>query len=245
MEPLAASDPLAEGRPPVPVRPGLWLFPPNRDTRGGSAWMLETEACDLLIDCPALTPATLAVLEERRRRRPAGEGWIVLTGRDGHGRCRQLQQALGWPVVVQEQEAYLLPKLPELRSFGERLDLTPDLSLLWTPGPSPGACVLHWAGGAAGSGLFCGRLLQPLAPRRLGPLRDGRCFHWPRLLRSVAGLPERLPPGCPDWIASGAALGALRGEKLVRDGALLLAELAERIRAGEFDGVAVGGLSGC
>ncbi|MEB3332869.1 MAG: MBL fold metallo-hydrolase [Synechococcaceae cyanobacterium] len=235
MEALAAHDSEPQGRPPAPVLPGLWLFPPNRDSQGGSAWLLETETCDLLIDCPALTPAALGFLAERRRR-PDGEAWIVLTGRSGHGRCRQLQQALGWPVLVQEQEAYLLPGVVDLRRFGEQLELSPSLRLLWTPGPSPGASVLHWAGG--GGGLFCGRLLLPLAPGRLGPLRERRCFHWPRQLRSLAELPARLPPGSPQWIASGAALGALRGEKLVDGGAALLADLAARIRSGALDAVA-------
>jgi hypothetical protein len=74
-------------------------------------------------------------------------------------------------------------------------------------------------------GLFCGRLLVPLAPGRLGPLISRRTFHGPRQLRSLARLREWLPAGSPHWIASGAGLGALRGEKLVARGAELLAEL--------------------
>jgi glyoxylase-like metal-dependent hydrolase (beta-lactamase superfamily II) len=151
----------------------------------------------------------------------------VLTGRDGHGRCRRLQERLGWPVLVQEQEAYLLPGVAPLLPFGEALTLGPGLLLLWTPGPSPGACVLHVAASAsaAGDGLFCGRLLQPVAPDRLEPLHSRRTFHWARQLRSLARLRERLPQGSPDWIATGAALGALRGGRLVPKGAALLEAL--------------------
>jgi hypothetical protein len=84
------------------VLPGLWLFAPNRDSQGGSAWLLETPELDLLIDCPALSQANLAFLASRGRRADAaGSGRIVLTGREGHGRCRRLQEQLGWPVVVQ------------------------------------------------------------------------------------------------------------------------------------------------
>jgi glyoxylase-like metal-dependent hydrolase (beta-lactamase superfamily II) len=225
---LAPMDPAAlePGRPPQAVAPGLWLFAPNRDTQGGSAWLLETAGLDLLIDCPALTAANLAFLAERGRR-PGDPcaGRIVFTGRDGHGRCRRIQAQLGWTVVVQEQEAYLLPGVEPLLSFGSGLELGPGLRLIWTPGPSPGACVLHSTAGPAGDGLFCGRLLVPLAPDRLGPLGSRRTFHGPRQLQSLERLRRELPAGSPGWIATGAALGALRGGRLVAGGAGLLAAL--------------------
>ena len=222
------------GRPPQEVRPGLWLFPPNPEAHGGSAWLWETRAGSVLIDCPAHTEANLALLRERARR---GPGWIVLLGRDGHGRCRRLQESLGWPVLVQEQEAYLLPGVAPLLSFGAEHQLLEGLHLLWTPGPSPGAAVLHGRGGVAGpvDGLFCGRLLVPVAPRRLAPVPSPRGFHWPRQRRSVVALARGLPPGSPSWIASGAGLGALAGEVLVPDGARLLALLAAQCLAPETD----------
>ncbi len=240
---MIGSDP-EEGRPPQSVQAGLWLFAPNRDTQGGSSWLCEVGDGDLLIDVPAFTRANLEMLQQRCRQR---SGWIVLTGRDGHGRCRRWQEALGWPVLVQEQEAYLLPGVALLTSFADRFELLKGVRLLWTPGPSPGSCVVHvhldGPGATAGSGaepagtadssadgapldgLFCGRLLVPLAPQRLAPLRRRSCFHWSRQLRSVEQLRQWLPSGCPDWIASGAGLGALQGEKLVRSGAAQLAGL--------------------
>jgi hypothetical protein len=88
--------------------------------------------------------------------------------------------------------------------------------------------VLHVQEPGSGvDGLFCGRLLVPLAPGRLGPLPGRRTFHAPRQRRSLAHLARWLPAGSPAWIASGAGLGALRGEKLVEPGAALLAEFAE------------------
>jgi hypothetical protein len=212
------------GRPPRLVRPGLWLFAPNRDTQGGSAWWLDTPAGAVLVDCPAITEANLAFVAERAE---AG-GWIVLTGREGHGRIGKLRAVLPWPVLLQEQEAYLLPGLEGLVPFGRELTPSPGLRLLWTPGPSPGSCVLHAITPDSGDGLFCGRLLVPLADGGLGALRSRRCFHWPRQLASVSGLPRWLPAGSPAWIASGAGLGALRGEALVSDGAALLAALESR-----------------
>ena len=218
LPPEPASQPPSEpGRPPQQVRDDLWLFAPNRDSAGGSAWWLAQPGPDgsrgLLIDCPALTEANLRFLQER------GPGWIVLTGREGHGRTRRLQEAIGWPVLMQEQESYLLPGLQRLHTFVAEHTLSPEVRLLWTPGPTPGACVLL-AGGdhPADALLFCGRLLSPLAPGLLGPLRTSRSFHWGRWLRSLKGLRGWLPPDAPGWLASGAGLGALRGEKLVPDG---------------------------
>ncbi|MEI8250305.1 MAG: MBL fold metallo-hydrolase [Synechococcus sp. ELA057] len=214
-----------EGRPPVSVAEGLWVFPPNRETKGGSAWLLQSDGCTVLVDLPALNAVTIDWLQHRGGV-AAGERrtWIVLTGRDGHGRCRAWQEALGWPVIVQEQEAYLLPSV-RLESFSLEHRLAPGLDLLWTPGPSPGACVLHCHGGSAGDGLFCGRLLLPAGPGRLMPLRRRSTFHWPRQLQSLERLRRWLPAGSPDWIASGGGLGALRGEKRVGNGDSQLASL--------------------
>jgi glyoxylase-like metal-dependent hydrolase (beta-lactamase superfamily II) len=212
------------GRPPREVVPGLWLFPPNPRTHGGSAWFLETPGGGVLVDGPPESETTFAFLEARAQASP---GWIVLLGRDGHGACRRVQERLGWPLLVQEQEAYLLPGVRDLRPFGAEHQLADGLRLLWTPGPSPGAAVLHACGGVVGAvdGLFCGRLLVPVAPQTLAPLLSPRGFHGPRQRRSVTQLRRWLTPGSPEWIASGAALGALAGEALVRDGAALLGRL--------------------
>jgi glyoxylase-like metal-dependent hydrolase (beta-lactamase superfamily II) len=213
------AQPTAAGRPPRQVQEGLWLFAPNRDTQGGSSWWLEPSAAErsgVLIDCPAFNDANLAFLHQQ----PAGR--IVLTGREGHGRLRRFQEALGWPVHVQEQEAYLLPGAQQLIGFAEQTELEPGLRLLWTPGPSPGTAVLL----AEQPGiLFCGRLLSPLAPGQAGPLRTRRSFHWGRWLRSLDRLRAWLPPGQPHWLASGAGLGALRGEVLVPSARALLDQL--------------------
>jgi len=207
------------GRPPRLVQPGLWLFAPNRDTQGGSSWLLEGPGGPLLIDCPGLTEANLAFL---RQLGPGGT--VVLTSREGHGRCRRLQEVTGWSVVVQEQEAYLLPNLQQLVTFGSEHTVTADIRLLWTPGPTPGSCVVH-ARGPWGELLFCGRLLLPMGPGVLAPLRTLRCFHWPRTLASIEKLRCWLPPGSPMALACGGGLGALRGEVLVADGAALLAAI--------------------
>ena len=212
------------------MAPGLWLFAPNRDCRGGSAWLLETPHGAVLVDCPGITAANQVFLAERAA---AAGGWIVLTSREGHGRLRQLAPGLGWPGLVQEQEAYLLPGLSGLEPFGDERQLAPGLRLLWTPGPTPGSAVLHAVTPASGDGLFCGRLLVPVAGGGAVPLASRRCFHWPRQLASVERLRGWLPPESPSWIASGAGLGALRGKALVSHGAARLRAIDTTFRAGE------------
>ena len=163
----------------------------------------------VLIDCPPLTQATLTALKDL-----AGERLprILLTSREGHGRLRRLQERFGWPVLVQEQEAYLLPNVDPLQTFADDHTTVSGLRLLWTPGATPGSCVIH---APVADLLFCGRLLTPLGPGQLGPLRHGRTFHWPRQLASLDRLRDWLPPEARPALASGAGLGALRGERLV------------------------------
>ena len=201
---------LEAGRPPRQLRPDLWLFPPNRDSQGGSSWWLETGDAPALIDCPPLTEATITALEQLAQGRAAR---ILITSREGHGRLRRLQERFGWTVLVQQQEAYLLPDVKPLITFSDTHALAGGLHLLWTPGPTPGSCVVHAA--APANLLFCGRLLTPIAPGRLAPLRHGRTFHWPRQLRSLQRLRQWLPSNASPDLASGAGLGALRGEQLV------------------------------
>jgi glyoxylase-like metal-dependent hydrolase (beta-lactamase superfamily II) len=205
----------------------LWLFAPNRDSQGGSSWLLATAGGDLLIDCPGFTAANLEFLRGR-----GGEGILVLTSREGHGRCRRIQEATGWRVLVQEQEAYLLPTLRRLEVFAAEHHLAAGIRLLWTPGPTPGACVVH-AVGPWGDLLFCGRLLLAVGPGALAPLRTSRSFHWPRQLASIERLKTWLPAGSPAEIACGGGLGALRGEVLVHDGGALLAAIEGQALATE------------
>jgi glyoxylase-like metal-dependent hydrolase (beta-lactamase superfamily II) len=205
----------------------LWLFAPNRDSQGGSSWLLATAGGDLLIDCPGFTAANLEFLRGR-----GGEGTLVLTSREGHGRCRRIQEATGWRVLVQEQEAYLLPTVRRLEVFAAEHHLAAGIRLLWTPGPTPGACVVH-AVGPWGDLLFCGRLLLAVGPGALAPLRTSRSFHWPRQLASIERLKTWLPAGSPAEIACGGGLGALRGEVLVHDGGALLAAIEGQAPATE------------
>lgn len=206
---MTLSSVLEPGRPPQRVRDDLWLFPPNRDCRGGSSWWLNCDPEPVLIDCPPLTDATLAALQDLSAARHPR---ILLTSREGHGRIQRLQEHLGWPVLVQEQEAYLLPGVTPLDAFQKTHITAAGLRLLWTPGPSPGSCVVHAP--APWNVLFCGRLLIPMTVDTVAPLRHRRTFHWTRQLRSLEELRGWIPSDQCPALASGAGLGALRGDRL-------------------------------
>lgn len=209
-------DSLPTGRPPQEVAEGLWVFAPNRQSRGTVSWLLRTRTGPLLVDVPDITQANLALLSRQ------GDGRIVLTHRTAHGALRRLVQHLGWEVWIQEQEAYLLPTMA-VQTFCQEQELADDLVLYWTPGPTPGSCCLHWRGHQ--SVLFCGRLLQPQPNGHVAPVRTAHTFHWGRLLTSLARLRQWLGPDEPGRIACSTGLVHLSGAALVDRGASVLAEL--------------------
>ena len=198
------------GMPPKQLSADLWVFPPNKHTNGGTAWWLGCDPEPILIDCPPLTSSTIEALQKLSSGRAPR---IILTNRDAHGRISELQELLGWPVLVQEQEAYLLPGLSLLESFVDEHKTASEIRLLWTPGPTPGSCVVYAS--APWNVLFCGRLLIPVATDQLAALPNRRTFHWPRQQRSLAKLRKWLPRDARPLLASGAGLGMLSGKELV------------------------------
>jgi len=195
---------------PKKIREGVWVFPPNHSTKGGASWWLGCQPEPVLIDCPPLNSATLDALKRLSAGRKA---IILLTNREGHGRVRALQELLDWPVLLQEQEAYLLPGLKVVESFAEEHTTSSGVRLLWTPGPTPGSCVAYapepW------NVLFCGRLLIPVAFDRLDSLPNRRTFHWLRQQNSLKKMRQWIPPEARPSLASGAGLGMLGGQKLL------------------------------
>ena len=183
---MAMTTTLEAGRPPQQLRDDLWLFPPNRDSQGGSSWWLDLDPEPVLVDCPPLTEASLTALRQLAGTRSPR---ILLTSREGHGRLRRVQERLGWPVLVQEQEAYLLPNVEPLDTFAEEHTTVSGLRLLWTPGPTPGSCVVFAPASttAANHSPWC-------VPRRRCPTAP----HWagdrppvPAPAQAIPGAPER------------------------------------------------------
>ncbi|MEL7083484.1 MAG: MBL fold metallo-hydrolase [Cyanobacteria bacterium J06597_1] len=224
------------------VRPNIIAFRPNRETLGGTAYALNRsmepgntdghnhggpdKGGNVLIDCPAPTDDVCSVLEAL-----GGVRWLILTHRTAMGKpgssnacVAKLVRRFDCQVVIQEQEAYLLPDLP-LQTFSDRLELTPDLTVIWTPGHTPGSsCVLYRHDGGV---LFTGRHLLPNESGQLLPIRQPKTFHWPRQLCSIDHLLHAIDAPAPEWIGPGGNLGKLRGEKIMQGGRQLLEAAAQ------------------
>ena len=203
-----------DGQPPYT----LYAFPPNRDILGGTAYLIVGNDANILIDCPAWNEANLQFLQAH-----GGVRWLFITHRGGISKyVNEIQQSLDCEVVVQEQEAYLLPGLNPVQ-FRETFTFYPEAQALWTPGHSPGsACLYHQAYGGV---LFSGRHLIPSTKGEPTPLRIAKTFHWPRQLRSIQQLLEQFTPQTLSFICPGANTGFLRGDRAITQAYDRLAQL--------------------
>lgn len=200
--PLSIKSPLA--KLPTEILPGIFAFPPNRDTLGGTAYLIVTNSGNMLVDSPAWNDTNRQFIIDR-----GGINWLAITHRGGIGQAAQIATALNCEVIIQEQEAYLLPGL-KLTTFQDKFDINDSIHAIWTPGHSPGAMCIYYAG--AGGVLFTGRHLLPDSQGAAVPLRTAKTFHWPRQLRSVEAVWQQFPAQQPlSHICPGANAGLLRG----------------------------------
>ncbi len=205
----SSSNATTRAKHPQPVfdHDNTYAFPPNRETLGGTAYLIRaTAGANILIDCPAWTDANLDFISQQ-----GGVRWLVLTHRGGSSRVHDWQTRFECDVVLQEQEAYLLPQV-KTQTFHYDLPLTPEHRLLWTPGHSPGSACLYSADGGI---LFSGRHILPTRQGGAAPLRVSKTFHWPRQLQHIRRLLDEFTPQTLRYICPGANTGFLRGKRFV------------------------------
>lgn len=204
-------------KPPKLILPGnetnpstrIYAFPPNRETLGATAYFIVEEV-NILVDCPAWNGTNQHFLQQQ-----GGVQWLVLTHRGGIGQARELQQTFNCQILIQEQEAYLLPGL-RVTSFSQTFTLTARSRALWTPGHSPGSSCLYF--NEFGGVLFTGRHILPNPQRQLVPIKTAKTFHWPRQIKSVQKLLAEFSPETLEVICPGANIGFLRGQLPVYQG---------------------------
>lgn len=204
-------------KPPRSLWENIFAFSPNRDTLGGTSYFIVDNQANILIDSPVWDETTAEFLKEQ-----GGVKWLLITHRGGIGKAQKIQQAFGCDILIQEQEAYLLPESPVV-TFQYEFELSDRSVALWTPGHSPGSSCFYFAGNAGV--LFTGRHLLPNLQGQPLPLRTAKTFHWPRQIRSVRFLVERFSPQTLRYICPGANTGALRGDRFIDDAYQKLANL--------------------
>jgi hypothetical protein len=191
-------------KPPRLILERLFAFAPNRETLGGTAYFILEKAGNILIDCPAIEEENQQFLQEN-----GGVRWLFFTHRGGIGKqVKQMQAALGCDVLIQEQEAYLLPEIA-VTTFEREYAISDNCQAIWTPGHSPGSSCLYWQ--ACSGVLFSGRHLLPNTEGKPTSLRVAKTFHWPRQLQSVAALRDRFSSETLQYLCPGANTGFLRG----------------------------------
>lgn len=197
----------ALGKPPRLVLNNIFAFPPNRDTLGGTAYIIVKNTGNLLIDCPAWNETNQQFL-----RKKGGVSCLFLSHRAAIGKVGEIKSAFGCKVLMQEQEAYLLPGL-EVITFQYESNFLEDFSAISTPGHSPGSSCLYYS--QEGGVIFSGRHLLPNQQGEPAPLRTSKTFHWFRQLQSVQLLLERFDHDSLSYICPGANTGFLRGKGMI------------------------------
>ncbi|QLE55710.1 MBL fold metallo-hydrolase [Nostoc sp. TCL26-01] len=202
---------------PRDVLDSIFAFPPNRDTLGGSSYFIVGNEGNILIDCPALDPINLDFL-----RSHGGVSWLFITHRSAIGKTAEIFANFNCQILIQEQEAYLLPGLP-VTTFTQEFAITPTAKAIWTPGHSPGSSCLYYS--ELGGVLFSGRHLLPNQHGEPIPLRTAKTFHWPRQIKSLQVLQENFTPETLQYLCPGANTGFLRGKRVIDQAYQRLASL--------------------
>jgi glyoxylase-like metal-dependent hydrolase (beta-lactamase superfamily II) len=197
-------------KPPRQVLEAVYAFPPNRETLGGTAYLIVSKdltgaPANLMVDCPALDYQSFIEAQ-------GGIRGLMLTHRNGHSRVQTWQTQFHCQVVVQEQEAYLLPAVA-VTPFHQTFTFDTGHRAIWTPGYSPGSACLY--GPDQGGMLFTGRHLLPNQAGMPQPLRFAKTFHWPRQLRSVQQLQSAFTAETLAYLCPGANTGFLRGRRVI------------------------------
>ena len=192
---------------PQAVFNNIFAFSPNRETLGGTSYLILEKEGNILVDCPAADKGNEDFLCSH-----GGVRWLFITHRSAIGKAAQIQSNFECEVIIQEQEAYLLPSV-NLTTFSQELILNSQVRLIWTPGHSPGSSCLYYKD--FGGVLFSGRHLLPNQQGIAVPLRNSKTFHWHRQIKSVQALQRSFTSSTLQYILPGGNTGYLRGKRVI------------------------------
>jgi glyoxylase-like metal-dependent hydrolase (beta-lactamase superfamily II) len=205
------------GKKPHLVLQNVFAFAPNRDTLGGTSYLIVNKSDgalpqnirsqNILIDAPAWNDTNQNFIAQQ-----GGVHWAIVTHRGGLGQMATIAKELACEVIIQEQEAYLLPDTPTTTYHQTHQIILAaaekPLQVIWTPGHSPGSACIYYE-----DIMFTGRHLLPDRQMNPQPLQTAKTFHWPRQLRSVKRLKELFPQ--VKFLLPGASSGMLRGQGFI------------------------------
>ncbi len=216
MPPLS-QEPSQISKSPQAIFNNIFAFSPNRDTLGGTSYLILEKDGNILVDCPAVNKGNEDFL-----RSHGGVRWLFITHRGAIGQAAQIQANFECEVIIQEQEAYLLPSV-NLTTFSQELIINSQFRLIWTPGHSPGSSCLYYKD--FGGVLFSGRHLLPNQHGKAVPLRNSKTFHWPKQIKSIQFLQTSFTSSTLQYILPGANTGYLRGKRIIDNAYEQLANL--------------------
>lgn len=200
-------------RNPYPklILDNIFVFAPNRQTLGGSSYFILHPLGNILVDCPFWDEHNRDFCLDK-----GGVKYIFITHRDGISKqISTIKNDLNCEIIIQEQEAYLLPNLNPI-SYSFEYFLFDNCYGLWTCGYSPGSACLYYD--YLGGILFSGRHLLPVNQDKIAPLKLKKTFHWLRQKRSVKMLCDRTSSSKLKYICPGANTGYLRGRGFIDNG---------------------------
>lgn len=194
---------------PRQLFPTVYSFTPNRETLGGTAYLIVKNTGNILVDCPPWHAETTQFLLEQ-----GGVKTLFISHRNAiSNQVAKIQTALNCDIVIQEQEAYLMPEA-KVSPFQDTWVME-DVEAIWTPGFSPGSSCLYYK--KEGGCLFTGRHLLPNQKGDFQSLRTAKTFHWGRQLQSIKKLIERFENETFSYIFPAANTGFLRGTGYAQD----------------------------
>lgn len=204
-------------KPPRKILDSLTAFPPNRDTLGGTAYFIVRNEGNILIDCPAWEKNNQDFLQSQ-----GGVCWLFISHRGAIGKSAEIQKTFDCEILIQEQEAYLLPE-SRVTTFTKQLTIDSSCQVIWTPGHSPASSCFYY--NSQGGILFTGRHLLPNREGEPAPLRTSKTFHWHRQIKSIKSLLETFSNETLQYICPGASTGFLRGKPWIDNAYNQLAKL--------------------
>ncbi|MEM7725021.1 MAG: MBL fold metallo-hydrolase [Cyanobacteria bacterium P01_A01_bin.45] len=194
---------------PKNIFDNIFAFPPNRDTLGGTAYLIVENVGNILIDSPYLDQVNEDFLKSQ-----GGISYLYITHRSAIAKAAEIQKKFDCTIIIQEQEAYLLPNL-RVKTFTKKFALDTQIECIWTPGHSPGSSCLYYR--KAGGVLFTGRNLLPLSDSEILPVKTATTFHWSRQIKSIELLKNIFTKENLTYICPGAYTGYLRGKGYIEN----------------------------